>query len=92
MFNKGKADDFNKFICQNDLQEMSLGGRKFTWVGQGGLKLSKLDHFLLTRSLMDEWQGTFAIVLPRNFSDHCLILLKSLEVDFGPTPFRFFDH
>lgn len=30
LFDKGKADDFNNFICHNDLQEMSLGGWKFT--------------------------------------------------------------
>lgn len=29
--------------------------------------------------------------LDRKLSDHCLVVLKDIELDFGPKPFRFFD-
>lgn len=48
LFDPAKADDFNPFISRNDLLEVSMGARKFTRVGQGGSKLSKLDRFLLS--------------------------------------------
>lgn len=43
MFHNRRSYDFNAFISAVDLQEFYMGGRRFTWVGQGGLKLSKLD-------------------------------------------------
>lgn len=76
MFDIGKAADFNCFIDQNELHELRLGAWKYTWIGYGGLKLSKLDRFLLSRELIDEWHGLSAVVLPRKFSYHCPILLK----------------
>lgn len=42
-FYQGKAADYNNFIEQLNLQEIVMGARKFTWIGQGGRKLSKLD-------------------------------------------------
>lgn len=32
------------------------------------------------------------MVLDRVFSDHCPIMLKNDIQDFGPTPFKFFNH
>lgn len=91
VFYHGKAEDFNNFIDQTDLQEISMGSRKFTWIDQGGLKLSKLDRFLLSRDLLQLWTRLSVVCLERNFSDHCPILLKSVSIDFGPIPFKFFD-
>lgn len=91
-FDKGKGVDFNNFINHSNLLDLSLGGKKFTWIGQGGVKLSKLDMFLVSRELYDIWTGLSAMVLERVFSDHCPILLKNIEQDIGPTPFRFFNH
>lgn len=32
-----------------------------------------------------------SVSLDRKLSDHCLVVLKDIELDFGPKPFRFFD-
>lgn len=47
LFYKAKAEDFNNFINHANLLDLSLGCKKFTWIGQGGAKLSKLDRFLV---------------------------------------------
>lgn len=92
LFDKGKAEDFNNFINQANLLYLSLGRKKFTWIGQGGEKLSKFDRFLVSSELCDVWSGLSVLVLERVFSNHCPILLKNEVQDFGPTPFRFFNH
>lgn len=65
---------------------------RFTWYDQGGCKLSKLCRFLISRELLDTWPALSALALDRIFSDHCPILLKSYTADFGPIPFKFFNH
>lgn len=37
-FDEGKTEDFNKFISQSNLLNLSLGSKKYTWIGQGGFK------------------------------------------------------
>lgn len=34
MFDSSKAQDFNSFINQTDLDEIKLKGRGFTWIGR----------------------------------------------------------
>lgn len=82
---------FNAFIRVTDFQELHMGGRRFTWIGPGELKLTKLDRFLLSRGLLDIWKDTAVLALDRRFANHCPILLKSASADFGPIPFRFFN-
>lgn len=53
--------------------------------------MSKLDRFLFSKELLDVWPGLSALALDRTFSDHSPILLKTAVIDFGPTPFRFFN-
>lgn len=67
-----------------------MGARKFTSVGQGGLKQSKLDRFLLSTELLEIWPGLSVVGLERNFLDHCPIMLKSSDTDFGSIPFKIF--
>lgn len=80
------------FIRVLELQEPRMGGCRFTWIGPGGLKLSKLDRFLLSRELAELWLDMAVVALDRFFLDHCPILLKYKKVDYGPIPFRFFNH
>lgn len=61
-------------------------------MGWGSTKLSKLDRFLVSPSLLRDWPAISVVALERTFTDHCPILLKSVTNDFRPTPFRFFDH
>lgn len=91
LFNPGRAAGFNAFISASDLQELHMGCRRFTWVGPGGMKLSKLDRFLLSRDLNDIWTSMSVVALDCCFVDHCPILLKTSKADFGPTPLWFFN-
>ncbi|GKF36863.1 hypothetical protein Tco_0113621 [Tanacetum coccineum] len=37
------------------------------------------------------WGNTSVVALDRKLSDHCPIVLKDVDLDFGPKPFRAFD-
>lgn len=54
--------------------------------------MSKLDHFLINRTFSDLWLNFAELVGERVFSGHYSITVKSESLDFGPSPFRLFDH
>jgi len=39
---------FNQFIDDNDLIDLPLGGRKYTWFKGDDIFMSRLDRFLLS--------------------------------------------
>nr|GEX74538.1 RNA-directed DNA polymerase, eukaryota, reverse transcriptase zinc-binding domain protein [Tanacetum cinerariifolium] len=43
IFNEKGADEFNSFIANSGLEEVSLGGCNFTWCHKSAAKMSKLD-------------------------------------------------
>ncbi|GJV02698.1 RNA-directed DNA polymerase, eukaryota [Tanacetum coccineum] len=86
-----ETTDFNDFINEAKLIEIPIGGRKFTRVSDDGLKFSKLDRFLLNEEFMKLWGNTSVVALDRKLLDHCPIILKDVDLDFGPKPFRAFD-
>ncbi|GKC79333.1 RNA-directed DNA polymerase, eukaryota [Tanacetum coccineum] len=55
-------------------------------------KMSKLDRFLVSESVISGSPNIKAVTLERFLSDHRPILLKENGYDYGPTPFRFFHH
>ncbi|GKA71395.1 RNA-directed DNA polymerase, eukaryota, partial [Tanacetum coccineum] len=89
-FNDRQADIFNSFIVNNSLFDIPLGGYNYTWTDKWGSKMSKLDRFLVSESILDSFPYVTGIVLEKGKSDHRPILLKESMVDFGPSPFRFF--
>ncbi|XP_071704293.1 uncharacterized protein [Rutidosis leptorrhynchoides] len=86
-----RARRFNDFITNNGLLEIPMGGRNFTRVSDDGIKFSKLDRFLVNEKFQLLWKDLSAVVLDRKSSDHCPILLKDEEKNFGPKPFKIFD-
>ncbi|GKE06253.1 hypothetical protein Tco_1398271 [Tanacetum coccineum] len=52
--------------------------------------MSKLDRFLVSKGLLALFPFLSALCLDRNLSDHRLILMWELSINYGPTPFRFF--
>ncbi|GKD26268.1 RNA-directed DNA polymerase, eukaryota, partial [Tanacetum coccineum] len=89
-FNKQGAEAFNMFIANTSLEEVSLGGCTFTWCHKSATKMSKLDRFLISESLMSSCPNLSAVSLDRYLSDHRPILLRDTSYDYGPTLFRFF--
>ncbi|GJU13228.1 RNA-directed DNA polymerase, eukaryota, reverse transcriptase zinc-binding domain protein [Tanacetum coccineum] len=72
------------------LFDIPLGGRKFTWMNKAGTKMSKLDRFLVSHSLIDSFPDYKVFALPHGWSDHTPLLLHHEKVDYGPVPFKFF--
>ncbi|GKA33567.1 RNA-directed DNA polymerase, eukaryota [Tanacetum coccineum] len=91
-YNHHGAQRFNSFILNAGLVEVNLGGCHFTWCHKSASKMSKLDRFLVSESVLSSCPNINAISLDRFLSDHRPILLKDNRYDYGPTPFRFFHH
>ncbi|KAK9058535.1 hypothetical protein SSX86_023377 [Deinandra increscens subsp. villosa] len=89
-FCQSEANQFNSFIQRVGLKEFSLGGRRYTYMSKSGDKFSRIDRAFATPSLMRIWSDFDLLALPRECSDHCYLLLRSNNCDFGATPFRFF--
>ncbi|GJS75871.1 putative RNA-directed DNA polymerase [Tanacetum coccineum] len=83
--------EFNDFINNARLVEIPMGGRKFTRVSDDGCKFSKLDRFLLNEEFQNLCCSLSVVALDRKLSDHCPIVLKDIDLDFGPKPFCIFD-
>ncbi|GJU70757.1 RNA-directed DNA polymerase, eukaryota, reverse transcriptase zinc-binding domain protein [Tanacetum coccineum] len=75
-----------------NLEEVPLGGCSFTWCHRSASKMSKLDRFLMSESLLSECPNLSAITLDRFLSDHRLILLCESTHDYGPILFWFFHY
>ncbi|GKA38197.1 RNA-directed DNA polymerase, eukaryota [Tanacetum coccineum] len=54
IFNVHGANAFNSFISMTNLEEVPLGGCSFTWCHISTSKMSKLDRFLMSESLLIE--------------------------------------
>nr|GEZ52981.1 putative RNA-directed DNA polymerase, eukaryota, reverse transcriptase zinc-binding domain protein [Tanacetum cinerariifolium] len=91
VFNPSSANSFNQFIRDNNLWDIPLGGHLFTRLNKRGDKLSKLDHFLASGDFIPFLQNVSGQVLECHISGHSPILLAPMAVDFGPTPFKFFN-
>ncbi|GJV11474.1 RNA-directed DNA polymerase, eukaryota, reverse transcriptase zinc-binding domain protein [Tanacetum coccineum] len=81
---------FNNFVADYRLHEMTMGGKSFTWMNKLGIKMSKLDRFLLSEEVLDDNHDLKAIVLDRVWSNHSPILLHALKTDYGLIPFKIF--
>nr|GEX85083.1 RNA-directed DNA polymerase, eukaryota, reverse transcriptase zinc-binding domain protein [Tanacetum cinerariifolium] len=75
VFNVKGANAFNSFISNGGLEEVPLGGCSFTWCHKSASKMSKLERFLKSESLLSSCPNILAISLDRYLSDHRLILI-----------------
>ncbi|GKC81301.1 RNA-directed DNA polymerase, eukaryota, partial [Tanacetum coccineum] len=89
-FNPYGAKYFDRFISNSGLVDVILEGYAFTWSHPTGAKMSKLDHFLISDGILQSFPSIASICLDRHLSDHRSILLREAQLDFGPTPFRFY--
>ncbi|XP_057789480.1 uncharacterized protein LOC131006301 [Salvia miltiorrhiza] len=80
---------FDNFIRANDLVEIRLQGRNFTWYQPNGQCKTKLNRFLVNEKWLEVWPHSKANGLQWSISDHCPILLETKWVDWGPKPFCF---
>ncbi|GJV96565.1 RNA-directed DNA polymerase, eukaryota [Tanacetum coccineum] len=92
VFNSQGANIFNQFISSASLEELPLGGCKYTWCHKTGTKMSKLDRFLISDGLWRCYPDMSSITLDQFLSDHRPILMRESHHDYGPTPFRFYHY
>nr|GEZ23532.1 RNA-directed DNA polymerase, eukaryota [Tanacetum cinerariifolium] len=90
VFNVQSAATFNNFISLASLIDLPLDGYAYTWVHKSATKMSKLDRFLISKGLMASFPHLSAICLDKHLSDHRPIPMREMNIDYGPTPFRFF--
>nr|GEX95560.1 RNA-directed DNA polymerase, eukaryota [Tanacetum cinerariifolium] len=83
LFNRRSVDVFNRFISNAGLEEVSLEGCSFTWCHRSATKMSKLDHFLISDSLLCSCSNIASITLDLYLSDHRPILMRGVYYDYG---------
>ncbi|GAU22483.1 hypothetical protein TSUD_296020 [Trifolium subterraneum] len=83
-----EVDRFNEFILNSELIDLPLHGRRFTWSRSDGSSMSRLDRFLLSGSWCTTWPNCIQVAILRGLSDHCPLILREHEEDWGPRPFR----
>ncbi|GAU10900.1 hypothetical protein TSUD_426720, partial [Trifolium subterraneum] len=79
---------FNRFIDDNNLVDLPLCGRKFTWFRGNGLSMNRLDRFLLSGEWCLTWPNCTQVARMRGLSDHCPLVLAENEEEWGPRPSR----
>ncbi|GLT40902.1 hypothetical protein SLA2020_150000 [Shorea laevis] len=84
-------EEFNQFVNGTGLIDVRLMNRKFTWYRPDGTSMSRLDRFLLSTDMSLLERDWIQVGVRRTISDHCAIILKSRDIDWGPKPFRVLD-
>nr|GEU31451.1 RNA-directed DNA polymerase, eukaryota [Tanacetum cinerariifolium] len=92
LFNRHGTNVFNRFISNAGLEEVPLEGCSSTWCHRSATKMSKLDRFLISDSLLCSCPNISSITLDRYLSDHRPILMREMYYDYGLVPFRFFHY
>nr|KAJ0199276.1 hypothetical protein LSAT_V11C600300440 [Lactuca sativa] len=85
------AFHFNRFIRKAGLNDIRMGGHRYTYFCQTNIKLSKLDGFLVCNNFLQIFLATSVTTLPRETLDHYPIILKTSLPDFRNPPFCFFN-
>ncbi|XP_058761354.1 uncharacterized protein LOC131634746 [Vicia villosa] len=80
--------EFNDFIDLIGLVDVPTIVKKFTWSNKDGSVKSRLDRFLLSSELIDDWKIGGQKVGDWDISDHAPIWLTVIDKDWGPKPFR----
>ncbi|KAK8611389.1 hypothetical protein V6N13_131441 [Hibiscus sabdariffa] len=86
---------FAFFDLINDLSliDLPLFGGRFTWSNlRESPSSSRIDRFLLSQELVIRWPSLIQQVLPRGISYHNPITLSISSTNWGPKPFKWFDH
>ena len=95
MYQRGEdvntISEFNDWIADIEVEEIPSVGRKFTWFRPNRAAKSKLNRFFISHEWLTKWPGCTQFILDRNLSNHCPILLRSKNIDWGSKPFRVLD-
>lgn len=84
-----EINEFKYFVEENDLIDVGLQGRKYTWYKPNGTCKSRIDRALINEKWAELWTDTGLRGLPRSISDHCAMILQTKLEHWGAKPFRF---
>ncbi|GMI96143.1 hypothetical protein HRI_003283600 [Hibiscus trionum] len=91
--NQAMIDLFKNFIFEASLLDLSLVGGCFTWCNnRDPPTFVRLDRFLITANFDLAFPNLMQTVLNKSISDHNAICIQSDHLNWGPKPFRFFNH
>ena len=76
-----EINGFNRFIDSNLLLDLPIVGKKYTWFKSNGSAKSRLDRILVSEEWMNIWPMCKQYVQHREVSDHCALVVKSMEKD-----------
>ena len=82
---------FNDFIESNLLLDVPIVGKKYTWFKANGMAKSRIDRVLVSEEWLQRSPMCKQYVQRREVSDHCALMIKCLDKDWGPKPFRSID-
>lgn len=83
--------EFYAFVDNNNLIDLPLLGRRFSWHKPNASSKSRIDRFLFTENWCSQWSNLMQLACNRTVSDHCPIILKEGFSEWGPKPFRKLD-
>ncbi|KAK3229474.1 hypothetical protein Dsin_001355 [Dipteronia sinensis] len=84
---------FNEFIVKAKVLDILMQGLNFTWSNNKEKSLwVKLDRFSLSPTMLSWYPKLSQQCLHRNISDHSVVAICEPKLDWGSTPFRFFNH
>ncbi|GJU28117.1 RNA-directed DNA polymerase, eukaryota [Tanacetum coccineum] len=78
-FNPHGAHRFNSFILDSGLVEVNLGGCRFTWCHRSATKMSKLDRFLVSESVISGSPNIKAVTLERFLSKNGISIARMVQ-------------
>ncbi|EOX97175.1 Uncharacterized protein TCM_006266 [Theobroma cacao] len=88
-----EMDQFKNFVEEMGLMDLPMQGGRFTYRNfREEEAFSRLDRFLVSGELVDKVGQIIQKRLPASLSDHNPILLGEVAMDWGPKPFKFFNH
>nr|GEW94853.1 RNA-directed DNA polymerase, eukaryota, reverse transcriptase zinc-binding domain protein [Tanacetum cinerariifolium] len=61
------------------LNDVPLGGYKFTWTNKWGSKMSKIDRFLVSDMFYETFPTTSGVILQKGIPNHRPILMKEMN-------------
>lgn len=91
-WNNTNIANFDNFVVGNNLFDLHLTGRVYTWYRQDGSCKSRLDRMLVNGEWISRWPNVVLKGGRRTLSDHCSIFVEAEAKDWGPKPFRFFNY
>ncbi|XP_058767944.1 uncharacterized protein LOC131641660 [Vicia villosa] len=84
-----EMEEFADFISESLLVDIPCKGKKFTWFSAGGGSRSRIDRFLVSDKVVNDWGIVGQFVGERDLSDHCPIWLECDNNNWGPKSFKF---